>query len=126
MLASHALVMLGIPEQRVQAHLDEVRRSRYRLLHGFYHGAQADLLSTQGQTRLLLHAVNLPEDAHACGHCANDLHLEELGLEVQAVRREGVDLPMEALAQLHAGDTVLLSGPLQAIEAGEARLLSGT
>ncbi|WP_068826005.1 monovalent cation:proton antiporter family protein [Pseudomonas sp. BMS12] len=126
MLASHALVMLGVPERRVHAHLDEVRRSRYRLLHGYYHGAQANLLDTQGQSRRLLHAVNLPEDAHACGHCAADLDLEELGLEVQAIRREGVDLPMEALAQLQAGDTVLLSGPLQAIEAGEARLLSGS
>jgi CPA2 family monovalent cation:H+ antiporter-2 len=125
MLASHALVMLGIPERRVRQHLDEVRRNRYRLLHGFYHGAQADLLDARGQPRLLLHAVNLPENAYACGHCAADLQLEELGLEVQAVRRDGTDLPLEQRPQLREGDTVLLSGPLQAIEAGEARLLGG-
>lgn len=125
MLASHALVMLGIPEQRVQLHMDEVRRSRYRMLHGFYHGAQANLLDAQGQPRMLLHAVNLPESAFACGLCPDDLHLEELGLEVQAVRRDGVDLPFGQRPQLREGDTVLLSGPLQAIEAGEARLLGG-
>ena len=125
MLASHALVMLGVPEVRVQAHLNEVRGNRYRLLHGFYHGAQANLLDAQGQERRLLHAVNLPEEAHACGHCTDELRLEELGLEIQAIRREGVDLPLEQQATLHPGDTVLLSGPLQAVEAGEARLLSG-
>lgn len=39
MLASHALIMLGIPGQQVQERVDLVRRDRYRLLHGFYPGA---------------------------------------------------------------------------------------
>ncbi|MDX5373875.1 MAG: monovalent cation:proton antiporter-2 (CPA2) family protein [Pseudomonadaceae bacterium] len=124
MLASHALVMLGIPERRVRQHLDEVRRNRYRLLHGFYHGAQANLLDAQGQPRVLLHAVNLPADAHACGLRLNELDLESLGLEIQALRRDGEDLPLEHTC-LRGGDAVLFSGPLQAVEAGEARLLGG-
>nr|WP_277931782.1 MULTISPECIES: monovalent cation:proton antiporter-2 (CPA2) family protein [unclassified Pseudomonas] len=36
MLASHALILLGLPDQQVQARVDDVRRSRYRLLHGVY------------------------------------------------------------------------------------------
>lgn len=39
MLASHALIMLGLPGQQVQDRVDQVRRDRYRLLHGFYPGA---------------------------------------------------------------------------------------
>ncbi|KPH02182.1 sodium:proton antiporter [Pseudomonas sp. RIT-PI-q] len=39
MLASHALIMLGLPVQQVQDRVDQVRRDRYRLLHGFYPGA---------------------------------------------------------------------------------------
>ncbi len=39
MLASHALIMLGIPGQQVQDRVDQVRHDRYRLLHGFYPGA---------------------------------------------------------------------------------------
>ncbi|KZN15727.1 MULTISPECIES: cation:proton antiporter [Pseudomonas] len=39
MLASHALIMLGIPGQQVRDRVDQVRRDRYRLLHGFYPGA---------------------------------------------------------------------------------------
>jgi len=38
MLASHALVMLGLPEQEIRQHVDQVRHDRYRLLHGFYPG----------------------------------------------------------------------------------------
>ena len=41
------------------------------------------------------------------------------------MRRDGIDLPLEQRPQLREGDAVLLSGPLQAIEAGEARLLGG-
>jgi len=36
MLAAHALILLGLPDQQVQARVDEVRHNRYRLLHGFY------------------------------------------------------------------------------------------
>nr|WP_241015457.1 monovalent cation:proton antiporter-2 (CPA2) family protein [Pseudomonas frederiksbergensis] len=39
MLASHALIMLGIPGQQVQDRVDQVRYDRYRLLHDFYPGA---------------------------------------------------------------------------------------
>lgn len=40
MLASHALIMLGFPGQQVQDRVDQIRRDRYRLLHGFYPGAE--------------------------------------------------------------------------------------
>lgn len=39
MLASHALIMLGIPAHQVQERADQIRHDRYRLLHGFYPGA---------------------------------------------------------------------------------------
>lgn len=42
MLASHALIMLGLPDQQVQARVDEVRHNRYHLLHGFYQGTTTD------------------------------------------------------------------------------------
>lgn len=39
MLASHALIMLGIPAHQVQERADQIRHDRYRLLHDFYPGA---------------------------------------------------------------------------------------
>lgn len=125
MLASHALVMLGLPEEQAQARVDEVRQTRYRLLHGFYHGAQGNLLDNRGQPKVLMHAVNLAPDAHACGLTLSDLALELLGVDIQAVQREGAELAVEGTTALRAGDKVLMSGPLAAIEACEARLLGG-
>jgi CPA2 family monovalent cation:H+ antiporter-2 len=40
MLASHALVLLGFPQKQVQDRVDQIRGDRYRLLHGFYPGAE--------------------------------------------------------------------------------------
>jgi CPA2 family monovalent cation:H+ antiporter-2 len=40
MLASHALILLGLPAHQVQEQVDQVRIDRYRLLHGFYRGAE--------------------------------------------------------------------------------------
>jgi hypothetical protein len=39
MLASHALVLLGVPINRVVRRFREVREQRYDLLRGFFHGA---------------------------------------------------------------------------------------
>ena len=125
MLASHALVMLGLPERRVQARIDEVRRSRYHLLHGFYHGATGNLLDQQGRPRLLLHAVNLSADAYACGRSLAELDLAGLGVELQAVRRDGEELQASDNPLLREGDALLIAGPLDVIERTEAKLLAG-
>lgn len=125
MLASHALIMLGLPEQQVQANVDEVRHNRYRLLHGFYHGAQSNLLDNRGQPKVLMHAVNLGADAYACGLSLSELALDQLGVDVQAVQRDGNELTMDATTHLQPGDKVLMSGTLSAVEACEARLLGG-
>ncbi|VVN03875.1 Glutathione-regulated potassium-efflux system protein KefC [Pseudomonas fluorescens] len=42
MLASHALIMLGLPADQVQSRVDQARRNRYRLLHGFYPGSDGE------------------------------------------------------------------------------------
>lgn len=125
MLASHALVMLGLPEQRVQARIDEVRRDRYHLLHGFYHGASGNLVDPQGRPRILLHAVSLSADAHACGQPLQLAQLQALGVELQAVRRGDDELSLAAQPLLREGDALLLSGPMENIERAEAWLLAG-
>jgi CPA2 family monovalent cation:H+ antiporter-2 len=125
MLASHALVLLGVPQLRVQQRMDSVRRGRYKLLHGYYQGGDDDLLDEDGAAKLIMRAVNLHGDAYACGQSLDALGLEQLGLEVHSVRRAGEDLPLTAQLPLCAGDALLLSGKVRAIEAGEALLLGG-
>lgn len=124
-LAAHALILLDLPPASVQARMDQARSSRYRLLHGFYHGSQSTLQDNQGKPRTLLHAVSLNAGAAACGKTLDALNLAELGLEIQGLRRAGEDLePQQSILQ--EGDAVLICGPADAIEAGEARLLAGS
>ncbi|MCO7579338.1 MULTISPECIES: monovalent cation:proton antiporter family protein [Pseudomonas] len=125
MLASHALIMLGLPEQRVQRTVDEVRHSRYRLLHGFYHGAQSSTQDNHEPPAVQMHAVNLDADAHACNRLLQELGLEALGVDVQGVQRNGSELPLNPAPRLRAGDRILVSGSQAAIEACEARLQGG-
>ncbi|MGC5701073.1 cation:proton antiporter [Pseudomonas sp. NFXW11] len=125
MLASNALIMLGLPEQRVQRTVDEVRHSRYRLLHGFYHGAQDSALDNHEPPTVQMHAVSLDADAHACNHLLAELGLDQLGVDVRAVQRNGSDLPLNPAPRLQAGDRVLICGTQAAIEACEARLQGG-
>lgn len=125
MLASHALIMLGLPEQRVQRTVDEVRHSRYRLLHGFYHGAQSSTQDNHEPPAVQMHAVNLGADAHACNRLLQELGLEALGVDVQGVQRNGSELPLNPAPRLRAGDRILVSGSQAAIEACEARLQGG-
>jgi CPA2 family monovalent cation:H+ antiporter-2 len=40
MLASHALVLLGVPLNRVLKRIRQTRSQRYSLLRGFYRGVQ--------------------------------------------------------------------------------------
>jgi CPA2 family monovalent cation:H+ antiporter-2 len=125
MLGSQALLLLGFAERQVQERIDQVRRERYSLLQGYFQGAQADVLDAHRNSRLLLHAILLPENAHAVGRTAASLELELLGLTLEAVRRGGIELAVVPDLVFYAGDTLLLKGVLSALEQAEARLLAG-
>jgi len=46
MLASHALIMLGLPEKTVQRRVDQVRHDRYHLLEGCFENTDSRDAST--------------------------------------------------------------------------------
>jgi CPA2 family monovalent cation:H+ antiporter-2 len=126
MLASHAMLMLGVPVRRVVAQIRGVRDQRYRLLRGFYHGASDDAADLDDANQPRLHTVSVDAGAHAVGRTLAELALAELGAEVTAIRRRGIraDDPGPE-TRFEAGDVVVLLGRPDALEAAEARLLQG-
>src|SRR4051794_20493461 len=62
MLASHTLVVVGVPFSRVMRCVSQVRDEKYSLLRGLFAGS-ADV----GEEVSRLHAVTLEEGAHAIG-----------------------------------------------------------
>ena len=124
MLVAHALMMLDVPFDRVIATLRKTRRERYRMLQGYYHGDTLPTTDSAGNPYRLLHAVTLSDKARGIGRSIADCALRDV--EIRAVKRQDKTLerPDEKLV-LEPGDTVILYGPLEAVEAAENRLLGG-
>jgi len=126
MLASHTLVWVGVPLNRVVRRVRAVRDEQYSLLRGLFHGASDDP-DTVEAVQPRLQAITLTEDSHAVGKLLAGLELEKAGVQVRAVRRSGQPrrlTPQEA-GLLEAGDSVVLLGPPQLLAAAEMRLLRG-
>ncbi|MBK8336209.1 MAG: cation:proton antiporter [Sterolibacteriaceae bacterium] len=127
MLASHALVLMGVPVGRVLSRIREIRGKRYRLLRGIYRGA--DHLSEEGIANLhkaRLHSVTLPAGAWCVGRRIGDLQFEQIEVQVTAMRRRGIRaMDPDADTVLKAEDVVVLLGEPERLGTAEERLLSG-
>jgi len=122
MLASHALVLVGVPLNRVLKRIREIRGKRYRLLRGFYRGFSDRDEDEDHQPRL--HSIWLTPGAAAVGQTLQELDLESFGCEVSAIRRRGIRAVEPAPeTRLKEGDVVVVLGAPEAVAAAEERLL---
>jgi CPA2 family monovalent cation:H+ antiporter-2 len=126
MLVSHVLSLLQLPPARIQQRVQEVRRRRYELLHGYFHGERSRVLDEEGRPLEMIQAVVLPAGAHAVGLRLAELEFGQMEAQVQAVRRAGQiyqDPPPPW--RLAAEDVVILRGTAEQVERAERYLLSG-
>jgi CPA2 family monovalent cation:H+ antiporter-2 len=124
MLASHTLVLAGVPLSRVMRRVAQVRDEQYDLLRGLFQGRGEE---SAADTRTLLHAVTLDARSHAIGRQLAELRLETFGVQVRAVRRLGEKRKLAAgeAGALREGDVVVLLGAPERIDAAENLLLRG-
>jgi CPA2 family monovalent cation:H+ antiporter-2 len=124
MLASHALLLVGVPLARVLARIRSVREERYGLFRGFFHGA-SDAADAAENLQPRLCSVLLPERAHAVGRALSELQLAGR-VEVTGVRRRGARAQAPGPDwRFEAGDVVVLLGLPEDLAAAEGRLLQG-
>jgi CPA2 family monovalent cation:H+ antiporter-2 len=125
MLASHALMLLGVPLTQVSKRIREVRESRYAIMRGFFRGASdADELDQHAQPRL--HTVLITQGAAAAGHRLENLALDELLVEVVAIRRQGIKgVDPQPDTEIKVGDVLVLRGAADGLAAAEFRVLQG-
>jgi CPA2 family monovalent cation:H+ antiporter-2 len=116
MLASHALVLAGIPMRRVLRVVRRQREGRYSLLRGHFHGTEDDASEDALDEERLL-ALTAP--AHLAGHTLGGvlgdlLHTD--AIHIVGLRRSGGALmPADAATQLEGGETLLISGKADAL-----------
>jgi CPA2 family monovalent cation:H+ antiporter-2 len=126
MLASHALMHLGVPLTRVLSRMRETREQRYSLFRGFYHGASDEVKDSGEKMQLRLLSVMISPGSAAVGKKLGKLDLESILVEVPAVRRRNVrELLPDKETKLEAGDVLVLRGTQENLAAAEIRLLQG-
>jgi len=126
MLASHALVLIGVPINRVLRRVREMRAGRYQLLRGFFHGPSDREEDLHDSDAVRLHSVTLAAGSGAIGRSLADMALTEIGVSVSAVRRRNIRAvePSDDL-RFREGDVVVLLGPPDGLSVAEDRLLKG-
>jgi K+:H+ antiporter len=125
MLASHALMLVGVPLNRVVRRIRETREQRYALFRGVFPGA-GDEPEEEAERMPRLHSVLIVEGAAAAGRTLGALGLDTYLVDVTAVRRRNVrELSPGADTVLQPGDVVVLRGTPDGLAAAEMRLMQG-
>jgi CPA2 family monovalent cation:H+ antiporter-2 len=121
MLASHALALVGVPMRRVIHIVREARDVRYRLLRGYFHGADDDGTVDQQQARLA--SVTVPPGATVAGRTLGESALETIGVQVVSLRlSSGRVVKVSGDQRLASGDTLVLSGTPEPLRIAEEKL----
>ena len=126
MLASHALLLLGVPLNRVLRRIRDTREQRYGMLRGFFHGATDEAEDSAHKGQKVLHSVLIAPGAAAVGRRLGEFDLGEHDVEVRAMRRAGIHSesppPDKRIAE---GDVLVLFGSEEKCAAAQIRLMQG-
>lgn len=120
-LASQALLTLGVPLRRVLQRVQMTRSKRYASLRGYFRGSGDADDAEHLQVRL--HSVALADGAKSIGRSLAEVNLSELNVDVTALRRgiRRIDWTPETI--LLKDDIVVLRGAMEGLVRAENRLL---
>ncbi len=122
MLATHSLLLLGVPLNRVLKRIRVIREERYSLFRGFYRGV-SDAGDAAESLQPRLHSVLLPDRAGAIGRSLAEIQLADV-VEVTGVRRKGARSQRPGPDWVfEVGDVVVLLGAPDKLAKAEQRLL---
>jgi CPA2 family monovalent cation:H+ antiporter-2 len=126
MLASHALMLLGVPLHRVIKRIRMFREERYKLFRGYFHGiSDTENLDLEKQ-QVRLHSVIISAGAFALGRRLTEMKLETFGVEVKSIRRpNGVGPQPTDDSELAEGDVVVLLGQPAGLTNAQNAILIG-
>ena len=126
MLASQAMLMAGVPLNRVIRRIQENRARRYSMFSGFFRTAADASAEVTENLQPRFRSVLLGETDAAVGKTLDEINLAELQVEVNAVRRHNVRGSQPAGNMvMQAGDVLVLLGQPMHLSEAEKRLREG-
>ncbi len=125
MLASHALVLLGVPLNRVVKRIRLFREERYKMFKGYFRGATDANIGDAQQVRL--HSVEISKNSYARKLRLDHIDLKRFNVDIQLMRRPDMleDIAPRGDITLVAGDVLVLLGLPDDLVAAEIYLFSG-
>lgn len=112
MLASHALMVLGIPLTRIIKRIRSFRQERYKMFQGYFKGASDVDDDFSSNQQLELHSIEINENSPLVGVEISTLPIEQYNLEIQYLRRpnmlENIDYRPDIV--LDKGDIIVVLG----------------
>ncbi len=125
MLASHALVLLGVPLNRVVKRIRLFREERYKMFKGYFRGATDANIADAQQVRL--HTVEIGKNSYARKLRIDHIDLKRFNVDIQLMRRPNMleDIPPRGDITLGEGDVLVLLGLPDDLVAAETYLVSG-
>ena len=126
MLASHALMLLGVPLHRVVKRIRLFREARYQLFKGYFHGISDAEDESLEKQQVRLHSVIISPGSFAIGRRLVDMQLESFNVEVKSIRRPNSNgmVPTNE-SPLVEGDVVVLLGQPTGLTNAQNALLIG-
>ena len=126
MLASHALVILGIPLHRVVKRIRFFREERYKMFRGYFGGisdAQAEITEPQ----LRLHAIEITDKSHIHSWKLIQIPFAMFNSELKYLRRPNMleDIEPREDIVLASGDVLVVLGTADKLDALEKYILTG-
>ncbi|CEN55184.1 monovalent cation:proton antiporter family protein [Candidatus Methylopumilus turicensis] len=124
MLASHALVLLGVPLNRVVKRIRLFREERYKMFKGFFHGiSDGDEAVERAVPRL--HSVPINALAYCVGKPLKDIYFGLCKAEITAVRRDAHPEEVSPDFVFKEGDVVVILAKPHDLVLAERILLTG-
>jgi CPA2 family monovalent cation:H+ antiporter-2 len=126
MLASHALMLLGVPLHRVVKRIRLFREARYQLFKGYFHGISDAEDESLERQQVRLHSVIISPGSYAIGRRLVDMHLESFEVHIKSIRRPNSNgmVPSNE-SPLAEGDVIVLLGQPTGLSNAQNALLIG-
>ena len=126
MLASHALMLLGVPLHRVVKRIRLFREARYQLFKGYFHGISDAEDESLERQQVRLHSVIISPGSYAIGRRLVDMHLENFDVHIKSIRRPNSNgmVPTNE-SPLAEGDVIVLLGQPTGLSNAQNALLIG-